>query len=252
MRPFVIALAVMAIGLLPISASAANAAKPLSDAERSQIENVVREFLTKKEPETVMKAVQEMQRRQEEESNKKTQAALTSNKDKLLDGSNGAMAGNPKGDVTVVEFFDYQCGHCKSASETIIKLLDADKDVKVVYKDFPVLGGASSTAAKAALAVARQGKYEKFHNALLSKKDRITNDLLIQTAKDVGADADKMQKDMEDQKIESELQAILDLGAKIGVQGTPTFIIGNDVYPGAMSLEQLKEAVSETRKAAKK
>jgi len=252
MRPIYTILCAAIVGMMPMSAMAADAPKSIPDTERAKIEEVVRDFLTKKEPEVVMKAVQEIQRRQEEENSKKSQQALSTNKDKIFGDVSAPFVGNAKGDVVVVEFFDYQCGHCKKVNESIVKLISDDKNVKVIYKDFPILGAASTSAAKAALAVAKQGKYEKFHDALLSKKDHISDELINQTAKEVGADVAKMQKDMADPSIEKALQANLDLGAEIGVRGTPMFIIGANLYPGAMTVEQMKEAVAEARKAVKK
>lgn len=255
MRFYPTILGALVIGLLPLSAIAADAPKAaptVSDAERTKIEGVVRDFLTQKEPEVVMKAVQEVQRRNEAENNKKIQKSVEENKDKLFNDPSSPFVGNAKGDVTIVEFFDYQCGHCKKVGEGISKLISEDKNVKVVYKDFPILGSGSLIGAKAALAAAKQGKYEKLHAALLNSKERISDEVVEKIAKEAGLDAVKLKKDMADPEIEKALQANLELGASIGVRGTPMFFIGSEVYPGAMTLEQMKEAVAEARKSTKK
>ncbi|MDD3287693.1 MAG: DsbA family protein [Alphaproteobacteria bacterium] len=251
MRLYPILIGALAIGLIPAVASA-ESVKPLADAERAQVEDVVREFLTKKEPEVVMKAVQEMQRRQEEETASRSKQAMVTSHDKIFNDATSPTVGNLKGDVTMVEFFDYQCGHCKKVNEAIVKLIAEEKNVRVVYKEFPILGAGSVFASKAALASVRQGKYEKFHDALLNSKEHLSDEIIKQVAKDVGLNVEKLQKDMNDPEIEKIIQSNLALGNEIGVRGTPMFIVGDKMFPGAMQLPQMKQAVEEARKSAKK
>ena len=182
----------------------------------------------------------------------KSQHAVADNHDKLFNDANAPVGGNAKGDVTVVEFFDYQCGYCKQTQEFILKLLDADKNVKIIFKEFPILGPNSVQAAKAALASVRQDKYIKFHNALLATKDHLTDDVIAKVAKDAGLDVEKMKKDMADPVIEAIVKANQDLGSEIGARGTPTFVIGDQVYPGALPYDQLKKTIDDARKNSKK
>jgi protein-disulfide isomerase len=134
------------------------------------------------------------------------------------------------------------------------KILNEDKGVRFIYKNFPVLGPASTAAAKASFAALRQGpdKFVKFHEALMGKKEHLNDDIVDQTAKDAGLDIERLKKDVGDDAIQKQVQAGLDLGTEIGVRGTPFFIVGGKVYPGAMEYEQFKKAIADARAPAKK
>jgi protein-disulfide isomerase len=223
-----------------------------SDAQRAEIEGIIKDYITQKNPEVLMEAMQELQKREAADSAAKTKAAVASDHAKLFEDPTTPIGGNPKGDVTVVEFFDYQCGYCKMAEPNIEKLLKEDKNVKLIYKDFPILGPMSVTAAKAALAAARQDKYIKFHDALMAQKGHLDEDLIYKVAKESGLDVEKLKKDMNDEVIDKAVETNVALGTEIGARGTPTFIIADQVYPGAMEYDQLKKAVDDARAAAKK
>jgi len=234
------------------AASAETATKTFSDSERAAIEDIIREYLTSKHPEVLMDAMKELQRRDQASAESKSKEAINAAKDKIFNDPNTPIGGNPKGDVTVVEFFDYQCGYCKMSEEAVEKLMKEDKNVKFLYKDFPILGPMSVTAAKASFASAKQGKYIKFHDALMNKKDHVSEDVIYQVAKDVGLDVEKLKKDMNDEATTKLIETNLKLGGDIGVRGTPMFIVGEQIYPGAMQYDQLKKAVDAARPAAKK
>jgi protein-disulfide isomerase len=153
------------------------------------------------EPDLVVKAAQEMRRRQEAESAVKTQAAVTANRDQLLGDPTVPVEGNPNGDVTVVEFFDYQCGYCKMAQEAVSKLLATDKNVRMIYKEYPILGPDSVQGSKAALASVNQGKYTKFHDTLMNTKGHLSNEIIFTLAKESGLDVEKLKEDMGDDSI---------------------------------------------------
>jgi protein-disulfide isomerase len=232
--------------------TAAPAAKTFSDSEKAAIEDIIRDYLTTKHPEVLMEAMKELQRRDQASAETKSKEAVTNYKDKIFNDADTPVGGNPKGDVVMVEFFDFQCGYCKMSEESIRKILKDDKGVKFLYKDFPILGPMSVTAAKAAFAAAKQGKYVKFHDALIDKKDHLSEDMIYQTAKDSGLDVEKLKKDMADDGIAKLIDANLKLGNDIGVRGTPMFIIGNQIYPGALQYDQMKKAVDDARAANKK
>ena len=221
--------------------------KTFSDADRAEIESIIKDYLTTKHPEVVMQAAQEMQKREHATAETKSKEAVGTSKDRIFNDADTPVGGNPKGDITMVEFFDYQCGYCKMSEESVEKLLKEDKGIKFIYKDFPILGPMSVTAARAALASVNQGKYIKFHDALMTKKDHLTEDLIYQTAKDAGLDVDMLKKDMAGDKISKIVDDNLKLGSDIGVRGTPMFIIGEQVYPGALPLEQMKKAIADAR-----
>lgn len=252
MRPLHMFALVSALALLPNLAQAAEATAAFDDKQKAAVEAIVRELLTKKEPEIVMIAAQELQEKMEKESANKGQAGLEKNADKVFKDPTSPVGGNPKGDVTLVEFFDYTCGYCKMAQEAVTKALAADKNVRMVYKEFPILGPNAEVASKAALAAVEQGKYVPFHEALMSAKDRLSMESIKKIAKSVGLDVEKLTKDMESDKIAAIIKANRDLANELQIRGTPGFVIGQKVYPGALTAEQLKQAIAEARKADKK
>ena len=245
----------LALALLSVTFAVpahAEDSKKFSDADKAAIGDIIKDYLTKEHPEVVMQAVQELQKRDQETADAKSKQAMSGSKDKLFNDADTPVGGNPKGDVTVVEFFDYQCGYCKMSEEAVEKLLKEDKNVKFIYKEYPILGPASRQAALAAIASVRQGKYDKFHAALMNKKDHLTDDIIYAVAKDVGLDVDKVKKDMEDKAVIKIVDDALQLGQDVGVRGTPMFIIGDKVNPGAMQYDAMKKAVDDARSAKKK
>jgi protein-disulfide isomerase len=234
-------------------ASAADATASLPDDQKAAIEAVVRDLLTKKEPELVLKAAQAAQEKMEAESTSKAKQAILANKERLYNDPSAPVAGNPKGDAAVVAFLDYQCGYCKAVIPTLKKLVEQDKDLRIIYKEYPILGEGSTIAAKAALASVKQGKYFKLHEALFTAKDHFANeDQILKLAKEVGIDVDRLKKDMADDSIDKIIAANRALGQLVGAHGTPTFIIGNDLVPGVLPLEQMKDKIAQARKESKK
>ncbi|MFA6280468.1 MAG: DsbA family protein [Bdellovibrionales bacterium] len=251
MSSFKTLLLALSLSVLPSLCMATEAAPDFTDSQKTAIEAVVRNLLTNKEPEIVMKAAEELQKRMEKEGSAKGQAAIAKNHDKIYSDASSPVGGNPKGDVSIVEFFDYTCGYCKMGQATLVKFLAEDKNVRLVYKDFPILGEGSVVASKAALASVAQGKYVALHDALMGSKERLSEEVIKKLAKGVGIDVDKMIKDMESDKIKEILKTNHALAESLHIQGTPAFIIGDKLYPGVLSPEQLKEAVADMRKAKK-
>ncbi|MBY0428972.1 MAG: DsbA family protein [Alphaproteobacteria bacterium] len=226
-------------------------AADFTDKQKEQIEAVVRDLLTKKDPEIVLTAAKEFQKKQDEENGKKAKEALGKNKDKLMN-PNDPFFGNAKGDVTIVEFFDYNCGYCKKANEPMRKLIESDKNVRIIMKEYPILAESSRVASRAALAANKQKKYVELHNALMENKGALSEDSIMEMAVKVGLDKDKLKKDMESPEVAAQIQANQDLGREVGAHGTPTFIVGDKVVPGAMELDEMKKLVEEARTALKK
>jgi len=251
MHPFKALLLTCTLSLLPTLGHAADAA-PLTDAQKKEVESIVRELLTKKEPEIIIKAAQLIQEKGEANAAAKGQEAVSKNKDKIFNDANAPVTGNPKGDITIVEFFDYSCGYCKMAQEHVSKLLAEDKNIRFVYKELPILGPKSQLAAQAALASVAQGKYTKFHEALMGAKEALSEESIMTIAKATGLDTDKLKKDMGNEKIQAMIKDNVELAGEIGAHGTPTFVIGEKVYGGAVPYEQMKEAVATARKNVKK
>lgn len=227
-------------------------AADFTDKQKEQIEAIVKNLLINKDPEIVLNAAKEFQKKQDAENGKKAAEALGKNKDKLFNTATDPFFGNAKGDVVLVEFFDYNCGYCKKAAEPIKKLVEADKNVKVVMKEYPILAESSRVAARAALAAQKQKKYTELHNALMDNKGALSEDSIMEMAAKAGLDKDKLKKDMESPEVLAQIQANADLGREIGAHGTPTFIVGDKVVPGAMELDEMKKLVDEARAASKK
>ncbi|MGE4351009.1 MAG: DsbA family protein [Bdellovibrionales bacterium] len=236
--------------LLPLVSQPAQAAA-LTDAQKKEVENIVRTLLTDKEPELIIKAAQAAQMRMEKESVAKGQKAVTKNLGKLTQDDNTPVSGNPKGDVTIVEFFDYSCGYCKMVQPHLEKLMNTDKNIRYVYKELPILGAGSMAASKAALASVKQGKYVEFHKALMESPGHLTESRVMDIAKKTGLDLAQLKKDMQDSQIEKTIKENVALARELGAQGTPTFIIGGKLRPGALDYEQFREAVEQARSAKK-
>jgi protein-disulfide isomerase len=230
----------------PAAAPAASSAAAFTDAQKTELEKIIRETL-EKNPEIIMNAAQAYQTKQAAEADKKAAEAVVKNQDKLFNNPKDGIDGNPKGTIQIVEFFDYNCGFCKKAHEPLKELLKTEKDVKVVYKQLPILAESSRTAAKAVLAAGMQGKYVAMHDAVLDHKGAIDEAALMSIAEKAGVNKDKMKKDMEGPDVAAQLAASIELGNEIGARGTPTFVFGDKLVPGAMSLDEMKKIIGEMR-----
>ena len=183
-------------GVFSSTALAADASKPaLTPGQEKAVRDLVKEYLLKN-PEIIVEALQDLRRRQQLAKEKQAREALVKRRDELLRDKDTPVGGNPKGDVTIVEFFDYQCGYCKRVMQTVIDSTKADGNVRVVFKEFPILGETSLVAAQAALASHKQGKYEAFHFALMGHRGRLSPDVIMSIAKSVGLDVKKLKDDM--------------------------------------------------------
>lgn len=225
--------------------------KAYSDSEKAGIEQVIKDYLTKEHPEVLIEAMQELQIRQQASAQAKSEEALKKDFDQIFNDPATPVGGNPKGSVTIVEFFDFNCGYCKMSEPFLEKILKEDHDIKMIYKDYPILGPTSVEAAKAALASVKQNAYVKFHDALMSQKDHLSSDAIYSIAKDIGLNVEKLKKDMTADEIAAHIKANEDLGREVGVRGTPMFIIGNQIFPGALQYEQMKSAVDKAHEDTK-
>ncbi len=167
--------------------------------------------------------------------------------EEIFNAPHSPVIGNPKGDVTVVEFTDYNCGYCKRSAEVIAELIKRDKNVRVVLKEYPVLGATSKTAAKWAFAAHKQGKYFKFHMALMKVRTPIDRAVLNDAALAVGLDVFKMRKDADSKEAEEFVKRDKKLGKGLGLAGTPVFIVGDTINPGAMPLDEIEKEIARQR-----
>lgn len=229
--------------------SAPLSAKTYSDDEKAAIKDVVKEYLMEN-PEIIRDAIEELERRAAENERKRQQELIAQNRELLVNPEYSHIAGNENGNVTVVEFFDYNCPYCRQSLNDIVKLLDEDKNVKVVLKEFPILGEASKEAALAALASRKQGKYMEFHTALLTAKGRLTPASIEKVAKQVGLDVEKLKADMKSDEIKDHLQKNIDVGVALGINGTPTFIFNDRVVPQVLPFDAMKAVIAKLREAS--
>jgi len=218
-----------------------------AEATRSveEIETIIRDYLLR-EPEIVYEAIQELQRRQEQAEKERRRGAIAANRDALLDDERDPVMGDAGGDVTLVEFFDYRCGYCRRMAPELQALIEEDDRLRFVAKEFPILGPQSEMAARAALAADRQGSYEAMHFRLMSL-ERISDDTLRQAAEAIGLDAERLFADMESRAIDRHIEDNLQLANALGINGTPSFVIGDELIPGAASPSTLAAMIEAER-----
>lgn len=238
-------LAPVAALMLGLAASPAVAAGFSAD-DKAAIESIVREYLISN-PEVLLESMQALEKRQQIVGEEKARAALAANRDKVFNDPASPVGGNPKGDVTVVEFFDYQCGYCKSVHDDALKLVRDDSRIRYVYKEFPILGPGSTIAARAALAARNQGKYAEAHNALMSHRGRLDEATVLRLVGGLGLDMDRLKADMNSRPVDAAITANLELAEKLNIRGTPAFVIGDQLAPGAIKLDEMKRMVAEAR-----
>jgi protein-disulfide isomerase len=238
-----IALIILSPALLSTQSAAQQ--KAVSAEQRSAMESVIRDYLLKN-PVIIREAMQRLQVQEEAAKQAAAALALKTHQNELLHDASSPVGGNPAGDVTIVEFFDYNCGYCKRVAPTVKALLRSDPNVRIVYKEFAILGPPSVLAAKAALAAQRQGKYVPFHEALMSA-GRATDSTIAKLARNLGMDYAKLVKDMGDPEIGKTLQRTYRLASLLGINGTPAFVIGDQIVPGAIGADALARMVRAER-----
>ena len=221
---------------------------PSATLDEKKITDIVHNYLTQN-PEILVEITTELDKRQAAEEAAKQQQVISDNAEAIFRSPLAYIAGNPDGDVSVVEFFDYNCGFCKRALPEVVKLIGNDGKVRVVLKELPIFGEESEAAAKAALAAGKQGKYFEMHQKLFTEPGKADKDKALRVAGELGLDVPQLEKDMEDPSIQQSLDQTKDLAQKLGLQGTPLYLIGDRIIPGAPDdlYDQFTAKVSEVR-----
>ncbi len=225
----------------------AKAEKSLSSTQKKEIESIVKQVISDN-PELILNSVRKYQEDQERkvaqsaEENLKEYKSFFAKKDL-------PMVGNPDGDVTIVEFFDFNCGYCKKAFEDIQKIISEDKNIRIVFMDMPILSPTSSKMANIALAANKQGKYFEMHKALMDYRGSQNDEAFFKLAEKTGLDIKKLKEDMKSADIQAFISKSKSIAQSLGIRGTPGFVIGEKVYPGYIGIDAMRKAVKKARAA---
>ena len=239
MRVHPILLAILMAIVLP----SLSLAQDISD---DRIKALIAETL-RENPDLVLEALQALEARQAEAQAAAAAAVLTDERAVLERDPNAPVMGNPEGDVTVVEFFDYNCPYCKRAMPEVDALLAEDGNVRLVMREWPILSEGSDFAARAALAARKQGKYAEMHNALMGMRGKVEADTVLRVAGEIGLDVEMLKADMQSPEIEEHIATSMRLAEALGFNGTPSFVIGDQLIPGFVEKAQLAEVVTAVR-----
>jgi protein-disulfide isomerase len=236
------------IALACLGAPTAASAQSFTDTQRSDIETIVKNYLIA-HPEVLEEAMNELSKRQAAAETQKHGESISKNADTIFNSPRGVTLGNKDGDVTFVEFFDYNCGYCKRAMADMMDLLKNDPKLKVVRKEFPVLSEGSVDAAKVAVAARMQDpkKYLDFHQKLLGGRGPADKARALAAAKDAGYDTAKLEKDLASPEVKATIEENFKLAEDMGLNGTPSYVIGKQVVVGAVGLDGLKEKIGLAR-----
>ena len=236
-------------GASPPAASSSPAASAFTPEQRKELGALIKEILVNN-PEILLEAQNALEAKMDKIQSERMAVAIKEHAGELFRPTGSPIVGNANGDVPVIEFFDYNCGYCKKAFLDIAKLVDKDKKVRVIMKEFPILSKGSEEAAKVALAAKMQGKYWEFHRALLQSQGQANEATALKVAEKLGLDMTRLKKDMASPEVQKEIDATRELATKMGIQGTPHFIVGDRIVPGAPEnlAELLGKHVEEVRK----
>ncbi|MCF8470760.1 MAG: DsbA family protein [Parvibaculum sp.] len=214
--------------------------------DKAAVEKIVHDYILEN-PEVLIEAMHALDKKQQAADLAATQAVIERNHKAIYNNPDDFVAGNPKGDVTIVEFFDYQCGYCKRSFEPLMEFVKGDGNVRLVLKEFPILGPVSLEASKAAIAAKKQGLYFEMHKALFSHKGQIDSQAILEIAETIGLDIKKLKTDMADPAIADAVSRQYNLAETLKIDGTPAFIAGGEVYPGVADHDRLEAMVKVAR-----
>ena len=236
---------------LALAGAAPAVAQSFSADQREEIGKIIKDYLLT-HPEVIQDVMAELEKRQQSADAEKHRAAVVENKATLFSSPHQVVLGNPQGNVTMVEFFDYNCGFCKRAMTDMLDLIKTDNNLKFVLKEFPVLGEGSVEAARVAVAARMQDangkKYIEFHQKLLGSRGAADKMRALAVAKEVGFDMPRLERDMGSDEVKKTIEENMKLAEALGVNGTPSYVVGEEVVIGAVGLDSLREKISAERK----
>jgi protein-disulfide isomerase len=241
-RIIIVRLSILA-AVAALTLTAPVSAQDLSEAD---VKKLVLETILEN-PEIVMQAIDILRAKEDQDKEGAQEQAYLDNEELLKNDPNAPVLGNPDGDVTIVEFFDYNCGYCKRAMVAMQAVLKTDKNLRVVYREFPILSEGSIFAARAALASRAQGRYEEFHWALMSAQTADETSVM-KIAEQIGLDVAKLRVDMDAPEVAEHIQTSRDLANAMQFTGTPSFIIGDEIVGGYIPQDVMEEVIADARK----
>jgi protein-disulfide isomerase len=227
------------------------ASVPLTETQVAAVREIIRDHLIAN-PEIVRDAIDELQRKTEEAEAAAQVATISNDKERLFSSPRQVVLGNPQGDVTLVEFFDYNCGYCKRAHADMKRLIEEDKNLRFVLKEFPVLGDGSVEAAHvgAAVNLIAPDKYSAFHDALIAERGQVNGARALAVAGDLGLDVAKLREAMTTDEVKNTIAEVYDLANKLSLTGTPSYVTPREVVVGAVGYDALKASIEEVRACA--
>ena len=224
----------------------ATAEEALSDTQRAAVEALIERYI-QENPDHILDSVRQYREREETRIAAEQQSNLSNLKREIQFDPAAPVAGNSEGSVTVVEFFDYRCGYCKASLEMVMNLIREDPDVRVVFKELPILSPESVRAAQAALAAQRQGRYLDLHYAMMASRGQFDDKQIFDIASEVGLDLQQLKADMESPEILALIDTNKSLAGALGIGGTPTFIVDDQIFRGAIDAATMRKAIAEAR-----
>lgn len=239
-----IALAVTFAAALPA------AAQSFSPEQKQELDRLIHDYL-QQHPQAVLDALKAAQEQADAARAMQAKRTIAEKRDELLHDPNSFVGGNPNGDVTVVEFFDYRCPYCKAIEPSLEALIKEDRNLRVVYKEFPILGPPSVFASRVAIAARKQGKYLAFHDRMMALKGTIDDDAVMKVARASGLDLTKLKNDMASAATDTVIQRNYALADALGVDATPALIIGDQLSMGAVDIDDLRHLIATARKDQK-
>ncbi len=239
------------LALLLSPAAAQDGSAPLTADQEAAVEGIIQRYLNEN-PQVIVDALRAMQARAERQAEEETRETIARLRDRLIENDGLPMAGNPDGDITVVEFFDYHCGYCKRVMDDIVEVIETDGNVRFVFFEFPILSENSRLAARAALAARFQDPdiYFEFHRQLMDHSGRHNADSIRRIATDLELDVDQLFTDIQDDRVTQMLRYNFELAEELGVSGTPAFIVGDELIPGAIGISEMRRLIEVARESS--
>jgi len=251
-RPLASIVAGLALLAAALSAPAA-AQTQFNPAQRGEIESIIKDYLLKN-PDVLREALVEMERRAKQDEESKRSAAVADLAPKIFNSRHQVVLGNPNGKIQIAEFFDYNCGYCKRAMADMMDIIKKNPDVRMVLKEFPVLGPGSVEAAQVAAALHQQfdgEKYLAFHQRLMSARGQVARAQALAAAKASGADMDKLEAALNSEAVKAGIQEVMQIADALSLTGTPSYVVGDEVVVGAVGQPTLQQKINNVRKCGK-